>query len=344
MKGMGPQVVEEAWNAMLKAVSDPLFWAERLLPALFFLLLGGLFGSFLNVVAYRVPRGSSVMGRRSHCPRCGAMIRSRDNVPVLGWLLLRGRCYACRGWISARYPVVEAIMAAGVMILATRELATNGANLPGGVPGYPDGPDLVFVHASWRVMAMFAWHVALLATLVVWGLFAIDGYQPRLRGRLAVVGLLAGVGIVMPGLIPLDATGAGGWTAGLSWVETVVRAAGVAGAGGLLGWLSGAIPAFLVAPRDAAWMWRAGGGLVGGVLGWQAAVGAMVIASGLAAAWCGVWLAAGGWRPGRSGGLRAASLAVPVAAVIVIGWWQPLLAAVSSSVAHSIFAITAGIL
>jgi len=113
------------------------------------------------------------------------MIRSRDNLPVLGWLLLRGRCYACRGWISARYPVVEAIMAAGVMILATRELATNGANLPGGAAGYPDGPDLVFVHASWRVMAMFAWHVALLATLVVWGLFAIDGYQPQLCGEQA---------------------------------------------------------------------------------------------------------------------------------------------------------------
>ena len=344
MKGMGPQMVEEAWRAMLEALSDPLFWAERLLPACFFLLLGGLFGSFLNVVAYRVPRGGSVMGRRSHCPRCGAMIRSRDNLPVLGWLLLRGRCYACRGWISARYPVVEAIMAAGVMILATRELATNGANLPGGGAGYPDGPDLVFVHASWRVMAMFAWHVALLATLVVWGLFAIDGYQSRLRGRLAVVGLMVGVGIAVPGLIPLDAAGAGGWARGQGWAEAVLVAAGVAAAGGLLGWLAGAIPAFLLAPRNAAWMWRAGGGLVGGVLGWQAAAGAVVIGAGLAVVWCGMCLAAGGWRQGRSQSLRAAALALPVGAVIVIGWWRPLQEAISSSVAHSIFVITAGTL
>lgn len=344
MKAMGPEMFEQAWLAIRELLSDPLFWAERLLPACFFLLLGGLFGSFLNVVAYRVPRGGSVVGRRSHCPRCGAMIRSRDNVPVLGWLLLRGRCYACRGWISARYPVVEAIMAVGVMILATRELATNGANLPGGPVGYPDGPDLVFVHASWKVMALFAWHVGLLATLIVWSLFAIDGYQPRIAARLSVVALVAAVGIAIPGLVPVDATGGGDWPRGLAWTEAWIAAAGIAAAGTLLGWLAGAMPAFLVAPRTAAWMWRTGGGLVGSVLGWQAATGAVVLGTVFAGAWCALCLATRGWRSGRSESLGAASLALPVGAVILIGWWTPLLAAISSSLAHSIFVLAAGIL
>jgi leader peptidase (prepilin peptidase) / N-methyltransferase len=71
-------------------------------------LLGLVIGSFLNVVAYRVPRGESVVSPPSACPRCGTPIRHRHNVPVLGWLLLRGRCYDCALPISPRYPAVEA--------------------------------------------------------------------------------------------------------------------------------------------------------------------------------------------------------------------------------------------
>ncbi|MFV0460065.1 MAG: prepilin peptidase [Actinomycetales bacterium] len=71
-------------------------------------VLGLAIGSFLNVVIWRVPRGESVVSPPSACPNCGHRIRSRDNVPVLGWLLLRGRCRDCAAPISARYPLVEA--------------------------------------------------------------------------------------------------------------------------------------------------------------------------------------------------------------------------------------------
>ena len=71
-------------------------------------VLGLMVGSFLNVVVHRVPRGESVVSPRSACPRCGEPIRARHNVPVLGWLVLRGRCYDCGSRISARYPLVEA--------------------------------------------------------------------------------------------------------------------------------------------------------------------------------------------------------------------------------------------
>ncbi len=74
-------------------------------------LLGGTIGSFLNVVAYRVPRGESVVKPRSRCPGCGTQLRSRDNVPVLSWLLLRGRCRDCAAPISGRYPLIEGLTA-----------------------------------------------------------------------------------------------------------------------------------------------------------------------------------------------------------------------------------------
>jgi leader peptidase (prepilin peptidase) / N-methyltransferase len=76
--------------------------------ASFYGLIGLLVGSFLNVVAYRVPLGESVVSPRSRCPSCETPITPRDNVPVLSWLILRGRCRHCGAAISARYPLIEA--------------------------------------------------------------------------------------------------------------------------------------------------------------------------------------------------------------------------------------------
>ncbi|MDQ6816418.1 MAG: prepilin peptidase [Actinomycetota bacterium] len=74
--------------------------------------LGGLVvGSFLNVVAYRLPRGESLLWPGSHCPSCSTQIKPYDKLPVLGWILLRGRCRECGGQISPRYPLVEALTA-----------------------------------------------------------------------------------------------------------------------------------------------------------------------------------------------------------------------------------------
>jgi leader peptidase (prepilin peptidase)/N-methyltransferase len=74
--------------------------------------IGGLLiGSFLNVVAYRLPRGESLISPGSRCPGCGTPVKPYDNIPVLGWLLLRGRCRSCGIAISPRYPIVEALTA-----------------------------------------------------------------------------------------------------------------------------------------------------------------------------------------------------------------------------------------
>jgi leader peptidase (prepilin peptidase)/N-methyltransferase len=87
-------------------------------------VFGLLVGSFLNVVAWRLPRGESLVHPRSRCPGCGTPIKPYDNVPVLSWLLLRGRCRTCGTPISARYPLVEATTGA---LFAAVVLGRHGA-------------------------------------------------------------------------------------------------------------------------------------------------------------------------------------------------------------------------
>ncbi len=79
--------------------------------------LGASVGSFLNVVIYRVPAGLSLLHPPSRCPKCLHQLRKRENVPILGWIWLKGRCAHCRTPISIRYPLVEA--ATGILFVAT---------------------------------------------------------------------------------------------------------------------------------------------------------------------------------------------------------------------------------
>ena len=83
-------------------------------------LVGAVVGSFLNVVLHRVPLHESVVRPASRCPTCRTPILRRDNVPVLSWLLLRGRCRSCSAAISVRYPLVELGTALLFAIVASR--------------------------------------------------------------------------------------------------------------------------------------------------------------------------------------------------------------------------------
>lgn len=83
-------------------------------------LAGLAIGSFLNVVIYRVPAGMSVVSPPSACPSCGTPVAPRDNIPVLSWLLLRGRCRNCSNPISVRYPIIEGLTAVVFALIAVR--------------------------------------------------------------------------------------------------------------------------------------------------------------------------------------------------------------------------------
>ncbi len=93
-------------------------WFVRLVAFLF----GAVWGSFFNVAIYRWPRGMSVVHPPSHCPSCGAPVRPHHNVPILGWLWLRGRAACCGAPLSARYPLVELLAALLAVGVAERDL------------------------------------------------------------------------------------------------------------------------------------------------------------------------------------------------------------------------------
>jgi leader peptidase (prepilin peptidase)/N-methyltransferase len=94
--------------------------------------LGLVIGSFLNVVAYRLPRGESLVRPRSRCTACGSDVKPYDNVPVFSWLLLRGRCRHCAERISARYPLIELATALvfGAVVLREGARAELALTLP----------------------------------------------------------------------------------------------------------------------------------------------------------------------------------------------------------------------
>jgi len=156
--------------------------------ALWLAVLGACVGSFLNVVAYRVPRRMSVVWRCSHCPRCGHDIRARDNVPVLGWLLLRGRCRDCGASISPRYALVEALMGATCFTLAYVELFSGAANIFGGPLTDAVGALHTVWTPNWEVITLYAFHAALLALLLA--MVLIDQDEQKIPWRLVVAALI----------------------------------------------------------------------------------------------------------------------------------------------------------
>lgn len=156
-------------------------------------LLGLAVGSFLNVCIHRLPRGESLVHPRSRCPRCGRMLRWHDNIPVLSWLWLGGKCGQCQAPIAARYPLVELITAA---LIVTVVLLT------------PSGPllasRLVFVCALVVLFAIDLEHQLLpnvitlpgIAIGFLFSLFGPPGWPASLAGILLGAGLLYGTATV----------------------------------------------------------------------------------------------------------------------------------------------------
>jgi len=144
------------------------------LPFAIAIPLGLIFGSFLNVVIYRLPREMSVVHPASHCPACKKPIAPYDNIPVLSYLLLRGRARCCNAKMSARYPVVEAL--GGILSWAIVALIIN--RLPGETP---------LVRAGAIFVADFALVMGLLAAAF------IDLEQMILPDQITIGGTIVGI-------------------------------------------------------------------------------------------------------------------------------------------------------
>jgi leader peptidase (prepilin peptidase)/N-methyltransferase len=158
---------------------DPLLplWAMEALAQGFLWMwlfcLGATVGSFLNVVIYRLPRGKNLAYPGSYCPRCGHPIRLSDNIPILSWLLLRGKCRNCGGRIPSRYFLVELSVAAlFLLVLAGERVMPAGL---GFTLDYMPRPRLT-PHDGAPFWSMYAMHVVFVTTLVGAILIAADGF------------------------------------------------------------------------------------------------------------------------------------------------------------------------
>ncbi len=170
-------------------------FAIDLVTALWLGFVGACIGSFLNVVAYRMPRRISIVWKPSHCPQCGHSIRARDNVPVLGWLVLRGKCRDCGKPISPRYAIVEAVMGATFFVLAYVELFSGGANLPGGpLSDFTGAADIVW-NPQWPMVGVYVYHCSMFCFLMGMLLIHLDGKSvpKKLFGCALAVGILSPV-------------------------------------------------------------------------------------------------------------------------------------------------------
>jgi leader peptidase (prepilin peptidase)/N-methyltransferase len=206
---------------------------------------GSVIGSFLNVCIYRIPWEKSVVWPESRCPRCLAPIRKVDNVPILGWLLLRGRCRNCALPISPRYPAIEALT--GLLCVAIYLV------------------DVVLdPHSFWMPTEVFPrvlYHQILISLLLVATFIDYDHYL--IPDAVTVTGMI--LGLVLAALFPeVRPEPAAATTA----FGSLARPLEGALAGFAIGFLVQAVLDLALLRR----LGRLGLGLVGGVVGWQAAI------------------------------------------------------------------------
>ena len=163
---------EPAWTDQL-----PLLLMQLMISAWIF-VLGACFGSFLNVVIYRLPAGMSLGKPKSRCPRCETPLAARDNVPVFGWLALRGKCRYCSLPIAARYPLIEAVCGSLFIALMFGELLTGAANLPGRHPDHfhvSPGFWLVWF-TKWDLLGIYLFHCSLMIIVLATVMIGYDGH------------------------------------------------------------------------------------------------------------------------------------------------------------------------
>lgn len=279
--------------------------AEIVVVAMAF-VWGSILGSFANVVLHRLPRGESVARERSRCPSCQAAIRPRDNVPVIGWMLLGGRCRACRSPIDARYPLVEAACGGIAAIIAAADLA--GTAIPPLLESGRVGIDRLLLAADWRLVACWLLHSVSLIAMAVWGLLDWD----RIRQGVKTAGPLPSARATCVAAAPLVlvALAAAAFVPGLGppplvasptpWLGGAAERFVAAAVGLLVGRMLGAVGS---RPADVCSL-----SLVGALGGWQAVTVTATVAAAIRP-----WFRRGPWQHVMVAGV----------ATVVLATWRP---------------------
>lgn len=151
-------------------------WMMRILTSAWFWFLGSCFASFLNVVAWRVPRGRSILGS-SHCPNCNTKLTFKDNIPILGWLKNGGKCRYCHTTISKRYFNVEVILGGVFFYIVMLTIYSGGVTLPLRTPEHSIGFERNLFSPSQDLIQITAHHLTLLSLLFTLALVRLDNLK-----------------------------------------------------------------------------------------------------------------------------------------------------------------------
>ncbi|XZE53364.1 prepilin peptidase [Planctomycetaceae bacterium SH139] len=168
-----------------------------------FVAIGASFGSFLNVVAESLPSGRSIALRSSACPQCEQPIRRVDNLPIISYLLLGGRCRSCQTAIPLRYLLTELTGAGLFAAMFIGELVSGAANLPGVKQPMYTGIVWIILYTKWNVVAVTAYHLFLFCTVMTAVFAQVQRLSLPLRFWLPALLLAIGLPTVFPDLMPL---------------------------------------------------------------------------------------------------------------------------------------------
>ena len=257
------------------------------MTAFWFFALGASIGSFLNVVVYRMPLGKSLVMTGSRCPTCGTPISGRDNVPILGWLMLGGRCRACQSSISLRYPTVELVVGALFLVLYFVELISGGWNLPIRQRNMYAGVVWIVFYTKWDLITIYLYHCVMLSMLLTLALIAFDQRRLLKKSLVQFSLLLTVPAVVFPHLLMVKIPSASFGIAIPIWAQAAATV--------IAGCTMGLIASLGVAYAFRRWTGREevhvvpSLALIGISLGWQAAITTLAISLILKLGWDG-WL------------------------------------------------------
>ncbi|MEO1525852.1 MAG: prepilin peptidase [Planctomycetota bacterium] len=241
--------------------------SAKLVVFAIFAYLGACVASFLNVVAASAPRGEAIGLRSSFCPKCEQRICRLDNIPLLSYLMLQGRCRSCGVVIPVRYFVVELIGFGIFASLFLYELTTGAANVPGFLHYTYTGIVWIILYAKWPVIGIFVFHAFLFSALLMFVLMEVDGLRCPRWMSFSLVALFAIIATLGPHMQPTAFDDRLPFELSKSLPPVVARAVT-----SFVGGAVGALIAFAIgrfrwlSPLSVAWI------LLGVSLGWHAIV------------------------------------------------------------------------
>ena len=235
-----------------------------------FLIVGGCVGSFVNVAAACIPQGQPFLIRSSACPKCENRIRRIDNLPVLSYLWLGGKCRFCQVPIPTRYLAVELIGMAIFGLLFLFQLVTGAENIPGFPPYSHAGIVWMILYAKWKVIGVYFLHCGLFVALLTLMLMEQNRLRPPIWFTLILSVIFSSMVISMPSMLTIDLnsqTPFGLPSAISGWQQRALSCL----AGAIVGWLVSLTGnAMRLRKRQSASALRSAFLLIGLTLGWQA--------------------------------------------------------------------------